>query len=164
MNMVYLLNNNMKKPGYIYQGILNTHNASVQNYAQTCAELMRNNTDFKLRYTCNMLYWLENPSVELVYPIVIVEHHKGISGVHPGQSRFLAAVLLNRTWPAVVTTVSKHSDILVDKTRILKYPRNHKLASYDSSIERAYMSQSLELEQELGMLSPIEFYSKILAS
>ena len=147
---------------YIFKGILNTHSVSVQDYAQTCAELMRTSR-FKLRYTCNMLYWLEHPTVRLVYPIVIAEHHKGISGVHPGQSRFLAAVLLNRTWPAVVTTVNLHSDIVLDKTRTRAYPRNHRLSGYDNSIDRVYMSRALELEQELGMLSPFEFYSKILA-
>jgi hypothetical protein len=149
---------------YIFKGILNTHNTSVQNYARTCAELMRNSTRFKLRHTCKMLYWLEHPTVELVYPIVISELAQGQLGVHPGQSRFLAAVLLNRTWPAVVCTAHKHTDVVVQAHTVNKLPRYTADRKFGRDCEQVYMSRAIELEQVYSNLTSLEFYTRVLNS
>lgn len=92
--MTIFLNTHMQ---YTFKGTLNTHATRVQAYAPILAQRMRRDALFSLRCTAKMLYWLENPDLELIYPIIIVEHPRGIGGVHPGQTRFLAAALLART-------------------------------------------------------------------
>ena len=156
-----LLNTHMQ---YTIKGTLNTQAPSVQAYAHTLAQRIRRDVEFNLRSTAKMLYWLENPDVELVHPIVIVEHPRGITGVHPGRTRFLAAVLLNRPCPCVVRTHNKRTTTTLNALRVDAYkPRRvQTVHAFEHSLRDVYMARAKELEQEYAHLSAYEFYCCVL--
>lgn len=163
INIVYLLVNTFMQ--YTFKGTINTQAPRVQAYAHTLAQRIRRDAQFNLRSTAKMLYWLENPSVELVHPIVIVEHPQGITGVHPGRTRFLAAALLGRSYPCVVHTDIKRTSIVINAVKLRAYtPRRvQTVHEFEHDLRDVYMARARILEAEYCKLSPIDFYTRILS-
>lgn len=156
-----LLNTHMQ---YTIKGTLNTQAPSVQAYAHTLAQRMRRDAVFGLRCTAKLLYWLENPSVELAHPIVVSEHPRGITGVHPGQTRFLAAALLARPYVCVLRTHNKHTTTVTNGVRLRSYtaPRLQIVHEFERSLRNEYMDRAQALEQVYAHLDAYNFYASVL--
>ena len=156
----------MQQPLKTIRGTLNTQDPSVQEYAHTLAQRIRRSEQHTLRSTAKMLYWLDHPTVQLVHPIEIMEHRLGISSVHPGRTRFLAAVLLNRSYPCVVHTSNERSSIVINTTRLRRLYKPNKaqfmLDRFEQKLEDAYMARAQVLEQEYAGLNAYDFYSRVL--
>jgi hypothetical protein len=150
----------MLKPGYIYQGLLHAAHLRVQVYAPRVAELLRN-SKVKLRNTCKMLYWFNHPTIIPHHHIHLVEYSTGISSAHPGQTRFLAAVLLNLEWPVIAHTAVKHTELVIDAQRLERMPRSKVDLEFGYKCEQMYMSHAVELEHKYGNLTSLEFYARV---
>ena len=150
----------MKKPGYVYQGLLQAAHPRVQVYASKVAELMRN-SEFKLRNTCKMLYWFNHPTLVPQHPIHIVEYSTGITSAHPGQSRFLAAALMNLKWPVIAYTAVKRTELVVDAQRLERMPKPKVDPEFGRGCEQMYMSYAVELEHRYNNSTSLEFYARV---
>ena len=147
---------------YTLKGTLNTQDPSVRAYALVLASRLRTKP-MRQRITAKMLYWLENPGVELMYPIVVTQHHKGITGVHPGQTRFLAAVLLNRSWPCVLRTVCSSTSVLLNPIACNELASTaQQIDEFDRCIRTHYEPRAQVLERKYPKLQAIDFYAEIL--
>ena len=90
------------KPSSLWKGQLRVNSPAVQDYAHRVAESIP--SEDSERFARKMIYWLTH---EPLHPIILTAEPDGILAIARGQSRFLAAVILGRTWPCRVFAYHK---------------------------------------------------------
>jgi hypothetical protein len=143
-----------------YKGTLKAQHPSVQLYAVELAHLLRKQSDFKLYYTCKMLYWFNLNSVPM-YPMILTQYGTQITCAHPGQTRFLAAYLMGVHWPARVCTHAGSTDVLIKPKSCTAYKADHTLKNYGLKVRTEYMHTAQLLELEFAHCDAWEFYTSV---
>lgn len=143
-----------------YKGTLKAQHPSVQLYAVELAHLLRKQSDFKLYYTCKMLYWFNLNSVPM-YPMILTQYGTQITCAHPGQTRFLAAVLMGVNWPARVCTHADATEVLIKPKRCTAHKSEHRVKDYGLKVRTEYMHTAQLLELEFAHCDALEFYTSV---
>ena len=93
-----------------------------------------------------MLYWRDHPQEAFLKPIYIGIDHTGINGVHPGQTRFLSAHLLNKPIEVIVNErIQKQTSIL----------------GWSERIRTLYNTPAHTLAQKITAHTAYELYSEL---
>jgi hypothetical protein len=108
-----------------------------------------------------MMGWLRDPDIELVHPITIKEHQGKITGVHPGQSRLLAACMLKRAWPARVLTDTGSTALLINPIDSVEYRPNQYIKGYAQQLEHEVGADAVLLENMYAHCDAWEFYQRV---
>ncbi len=90
------------KPSSLWKGQLRVASTAVQDYAHLVANSIP--PEDSERFARKMIYWLTH---EPLHPIILTAEPEGILTIARGQSRFLAAVILGKSWPCRVFAYHK---------------------------------------------------------